>query len=271
MSAHPARLELREFNAPLPVRSLLLQLPNLVLDADVVNGTRLVPARAGKAEGRVSKVIRTPIHMRAAAGPVGYSRAAALCCETAVRALDSACLRLCVAEVLVKAVALAATRSELPLQGVPLLLLLGEVGLDVVQGLRRACVRACMCAQVLRVSTNAQRSRLPPCLRSLASGELQANELLVLGVDRLHVLLVLDLELVKVHKVQHLAHLLLMCKLRLQLRNRRFVRRVLERDLLQQHLFAVDVVLKKPACAERVCQGLCGSHACMAGGLQWQR
>lgn len=100
----------------------------------------------------------------------------------------------------------------------------------------------------VRVCVPACPRRVPAaCLHSLAGGELEADELLVLGVDRLHVLLVLDLQLVKVHQVKHFAHLLLVCQLRLELCDRCLVGRVLERHLLQQHLLAVHLVLKEPA------------------------
>lgn len=49
LSARPACLKLRDLNAPLPVSNLLLQLPNLVLDANVVDGLRLVPAGVARA------------------------------------------------------------------------------------------------------------------------------------------------------------------------------------------------------------------------------
>ena len=86
----------------------------------------------------------------------------------------------------------------------------------------------------------------PVHLDGRAGDQLELQHLLVLGIDQLQMLLVLDLELVKVHRVQHLAHLLLVRELRFHLGDGGLVARVLQVDLLCDDVSADDLVLPKP-------------------------
>ena len=82
------------------------------------------------------------------------------------------------------------------------------------------------------------------CLHSLSRVELECKQLLVSFVDVLDVFLVLDLELVEVDELEVVAHLLLVLDLILGLHDLRLQRLVLQRQLLNQRILRLLLVVK---------------------------
>lgn len=80
-------------------------------------------------------------------------------------------------------------------------------------------------------------------LHSLSRVELECKQLLVSFVDVLDVFLVLDLELVEVDELEVVAHLLLVLDLILGLHDLRLQRLVLQRQLLNQRILRLLLVV----------------------------
>ena len=81
------------------------------------------------------------------------------------------------------------------------------------------------------------------CLHSLSRVKLECKQLLVSFVDVLDVFLVLDLELVEVDELEVVAHLLLVLDLILGLHDLRLQRLVLQRQLLNQRILRLLLVV----------------------------
>jgi hypothetical protein len=80
-------------------------------------------------------------------------------------------------------------------------------------------------------------------LHSLSRVELECKQLLVSFVDVFDVFLVLDLELVEVDELEVVAHLLLVLDLILGLHDLRLQRLVLQRQLLNQRILRLLLVV----------------------------